>query len=237
MHQNDLEQRINDITSRIKQAAERVGRSADEICLIAVSKTFDVEDIKQVYELGLRDFGESYVQEWQDKVSQLPEDIRWHFIGHIQSNKIKYFEDHAHLIHGVDRSSVIKALKKHNDHNYKVLLQVNVGQEDQKSGADPASLEVLLEKITALENVSLLGLMTVPPYHNDSEKSRPYFKQLKQLQRHAMEWLESRGLLEQHPCSELSMGMSGDFEVAIEEGATMVRVGSAIFGQRDYFNA
>lgn len=190
--------------------------------------------LQHVYDLGVRDFGESYVQEWSVKRGLLPDDIRWHFIGHLQSNKVKYFEQYIHLVHSVDRSSVIKALRKHGVEEQPVMLQFNVAGEAQKSGASPDQLEDLLERVTQTPHLILQGLMTVPPYEDDVELSRPHFVALRELRDRAMAWLDARDLLTRHPCTHLSMGMSGDFEVAIEEGATLVRVGSAIFGKRDY---
>lgn len=229
-----LAQRFQDIEERKLLAAQRASRDPQDITLVAVSKTFDVELIQQVYDLGVRHFGESYLQEWQSKVERLPRDIKWHFIGHVQSNKIKHFDGRVHLVHAVDRTSVLKAMRKDAERQHRFLLQLNVGGESQKSGAEPEQLEELLERCVAVPNVSLEGLMTVPPYHEDPELSRSHFIALRKLRDRARDWLERRDLLLEHPCDQLSMGMSGDFEVAIEEGATLIRVGSALFGERDY---
>lgn len=231
----DLKENLGDVQARIARACERAGRSTDDVTLVAVSKTFEASHIEQAYALGLRDFGESYVQEWQEKAAQLAAlDVRWHFIGHLQSNKVKLLAGEVHLVHGVDRASVVKAFAKHAETQQPVLLQFNVAGETQKSGASPEELEALLERVTSTPALCIQGLMTVPPYENDVERSRPHFIALRGLRERARQWLDARGLLEAHPCTHLSMGMSGDFEVAIEEGATLVRVGSAIFGARDY---
>lgn len=229
-----LARRLAEIEERKLLAAQRASRHNEDVTLVAVSKTFDADVIREAHSLGVRHFGESYLQEWQSKVDVLPEDIKWHFIGHVQSNKIKHFDGRLHLVHAVDRASVIKAMKKEDAHQHDILLQINVGGEAQKSGADPAQLEALLERCVNIPNIKIHGLMTVPPYHDDAEESRPYFVALQRLLDRARTWLDRHELLLEHPCDQLSMGMSGDFEVAIEEGATLIRVGSALFGERDY---
>ncbi len=232
-HDSDLAYNLARIEERILTACTQAGRPREEVTLVAVSKTFDVPALQQAYALGVRDFGESYVQEWSEKHVHLPADIHWHFIGHMQSNKVKYLGDAITLIHSVSRNSVLKEIAKQMTRPQPILLQFNVGGEEQKSGASPAELEPLLERIIHNPHVTLQGLMTVPPFHDDPELVRPHFKALRDLQRRAIAWLEARDLLSSHPCDQLSMGMSGDFEVAIEEGATIIRVGSAIFGTRD----
>ena len=228
-----LAERFGAIRQRIDSAASAAKRSPQEVTLVAVSKTFGVEAIKAAYDLGVRDFGESYVQEWRGKIDKLPDDIRWHFIGHVQSNKIKDLaRGGVALLHSVDRQSVLKAIGKRRETSFPILLQFNVAGEAQKSGAAPGELAPLLEAIWELPNVSLRGLMTVPPQADDPHASAPHFRALSELRDEAQAWLRARDALTEHPCEALSIGMSSDFEVAIAHGATIVRVGSLLFGER-----
>ena len=232
-----LTENYNAVLERVNAACARAGRAPDEVTLIAVSKTWPASDLQELYNMGVRHFGESYAQEWEEKAPALPEDIEWHFIGHLQSNKARVIAGHTHLVHSVDRSSLIKELSKRAGQNgavARVLLQVNVGQDENKSGVDTDEVFGLLEKATSRENLVVCGLMTIPPFEDDPEVNRRNFKELAALLEPCREWLRERGLLEQHPFEQISMGMSGDFEIAIEEGATLVRVGSAIFGNRTY---
>ncbi len=230
----ELIQKYETITSRIEEACERAGRSRDEVTLVAVSKTKSAEMIRALYDHGHRDFGENYVQEWQEKHEFLPDDIRWHFIGHLQSNKAKYIADDMDLIHSVDRKSVMKKLHRRSDAKVHVLLQVNTGNDHAKGGVEPDELVSLLEDM--VENYSSLvprGIMTIPPFGEPIETTREHFITLRETFRDAREWLMS-----EHPelvddFEHLSMGMTADFEAAIEEGATIVRIGTAIFGARE----
>lgn len=229
-----LRLRLENIRERVELACERAGRDRDEVTLLAISKTFPAEVMRVLYDEGVRDFGESYVQEWQDKFEQLPEDVRWHFVGHLQSNKAKHLADRVHMIHSIDRKSVIKKLNRRADDPVRVLLQVNVAGDEAKSGVAPEGLERLLEMATARPALRVWGLMTLPPYADDPEDNRTHFAKLAQLRERAHAWLVRKGLDEEHPCADLSMGMTHDFEVAIEQGATLVRVGSGLFGPRHY---
>lgn len=194
--------------------------------LVAVSKTKPVEDIRELYELGHRDFGENYVQELVDKQPQLPHDIRWHFIGHLQSNKVKYIAPFVYLVHGVDSASLLREINKQGLKNNRVidcLLQVHVAQEETKFGLDEKELDELMA-IPAYPHARIRGLMGMASFSSDTTLVRREFNTLKQLftkHTHA------------HPeFNILSMGMSGDYTIAIEEGSTMVRIGSLLFGNR-----
>lgn len=197
------------------------------VTLVAVSKTKPSGMLMEAYEAGQRDFGENYVQELADKEATLPKDIRWHFIGHLQSNKVKYIAPFVYLIHGVDSLSLLKEINKQAQKNKRVidcLLQVHIAEEETKFGFDVAEIKALLAS-NELENyphVAVKGFMAMASNTEDHQKIRHEFKQVKQLQ-------------EQFPqYSILSFGMSGDYDIAIEEGSTMVRIGSSIFGERDY---
>lgn len=228
---SDLEripERLAEVQARIAQAASRAGRPRDSIRLIAVSKTKPAEAIRIAYAAGQRDFGENYVQELVDKAKQLEDldDLRWHFIGSLQRNKAKPATNLAHLIHTVDRDELAVELDKRAlalGKKQNVLIEVNVGDENSKSGVPIEGLETLLESAKKLQNLNVKGLMAIPPFLDDPEAVRPYFARLHQLR-------ETFGGAANLP--ELSMGMSHDCSVAIEEGATLVRVGTAIFGSR-----
>lgn len=196
------------------------------VTLVAVSKTKPVEDIRELYELGQRDFGENYVQELVEKQVQLPNDIRWHFIGHLQSNKVKYIASFVHLIHGVDSASLLKEINKQglkNDRVIDCLLQVHIAQEETKFGLDEKELDELM-KMPVYPNAHIKGLMGMASFSSDVALVQQEFSMLKNLftkYTHA------------HPeFTVLSMGMSGDYNMAIQEGSTMVRIGSLLFGKR-----
>jgi len=237
------EQRLRDnldaIRQRIQDACARAGRSSDAVTLVAVSKTHSVDTIRALFDAGQREFGESYVQEWQDKTTQLSDpkysDIRWHFIGHLQSNKARFISEKIALIHSVDRKSVLKSLQKSADAPIDVLLQVNVGNQASKGGVAPDGVIQFLKTALGYADIRVCGLMCIPPYVDDPEDNRGYFRQMRELFERAHAWLgeQEDGDLSAH-FRYLSMGMSGDFEVAIEEGATHIRVGTALFGARDY---
>ncbi len=203
---------------------------SQNVSLVAVSKIKPVSDIKALYDLGQRDFGENYVQELVDKQSQLPGDIRWHFIGHLQSNKAKYIAPFVHLIHGVDSFNLLKEINKQALKNNRVidcLLQVHVAQEETKFGLDETELNDIMAHVAVLKNVQIKGLMGMASFSNDEVLVRNEFRQLKKL----FEQLGQPGITNIKP-EILSMGMSGDYTMAIEEGSTMVRVGSLLFGAR-----
>ena len=217
--------RISDIYMQLSHAAMRGGGEGDEAVLVAVSKTRAPEDVREAYEAGLRIFGESKVQEAIAKAGELEGlNIKWHLVGHLQRNKARQAVGFFELIHSVDSVALLEEIEKQAAKKgiiQKVLLQVKLAEEDTKSGAAVAELEALVEKAKGLEHVKVEGLMTIPPFSHNPEDSRPYFKRLKQIN-------------ENYCFTELSMGMTGDFEVAVEEGATLVRIGTAIFGERDY---
>lgn len=199
--------------------------------LIAVSKTKPVADLKELYDLGQRDFGENYVQELVDKQPQLPNDIRWHFIGHLQSNKVKYIIPFVHLIHGADSFKLLKEINKQavrHQREVDCLLQVHIAEEETKYGFDDNELEALMNaNLSELANVRVCGLMGMASFSNDMEKVRGEYRKLKTL-------FDKYAQLKTENCKLqiLSMGMSGDYKIAIEEGSTMVRIGSLIFGER-----
>lgn len=206
------------------------------ITLVAVSKTKPVEAIKQLYELGQRDFGENYVQELADKEQQLPKDIRWHFIGHLQSNKVKQIAPFVHLIHGIDSFKLLKEVNRQaekNDRVIHVLLQVHIAREESKFGLDENELHEILSpdsgRLHELKHVSISGLMGMASFTDDKEIIRKEFRYLKTL----FDQFAKSGT-ENSKFEVLSMGMSGDYLIAMEEGSTMVRIGSLIFGERTY---
>jgi pyridoxal phosphate enzyme (YggS family) len=203
--------------------------SDKNISLVAVSKTKPVESIKELYELGQRDFGENYVQELVDKQQQLPHDIRWHFIGHLQTNKVKYIAPFVHLIHGIDSFKLLKEVNKQAiklNRIIQLLLQVHIAQEETKFGMDEQELEQLFTKenvqLQELKNIRICGLMGMASFTEDQNKIRTEFRYLKSLY----------DRFSGNQFSVLSMGMSSDYEIAIEEGSNLVRIGSLIFGER-----
>ena len=218
------------VCERMARAAERAGRRAEEITLIAVSKTFPAEAIRAAYELGLRDFGENRVQEWEAKSAALGglRDATWHLIGHLQSNKARKAAQLFNRVDSVDSASLAQKLdgaSREEGKRLGVLIEVHLGSEESKSGAAPAELPALAEAILPLASVDLRGLMAVPPFAEHAEDVRRYFRELREL-RDDLRRRTGREL------PVLSMGMSHDFEVAIEEGATEIRVGTGIFGER-----
>lgn len=210
-------------SERIALAAERSGRAISEITLVAVSKSKSIEDIRVVYEQGHRDFGENRAQEMAAKAAELPSDIRWHYIGALQSNKARLIRPSTHMLHSMDRMSLASVWAKGQGLAPPVLIQVNTGEEPQKSGVLPDEAEALVDGIVAM-GLDVRGLMAIPPASEDPEEMRPHFRSLAALR---------QKIRDQHShVIELSMGMTDDFEVAIEEGASFIRVGRAIFGAR-----
>ena len=215
------------VMERIEKAAQRAGRDPKEVKLVAVSKTVEVERIREAIDAGVSILGENYVQEARKKIEEIGRQVEWHFIGHLQTNKAKYAVRLFDLIHSVDSLSLAEELNRRaqkENQIIKVMIEVNLSGEASKFGTEEEKAFELAKEICRLKNLSLVGLMTMPPYFDSPELSRPYFIQLRQLK----ERLEKEGI----PLKELSMGMSNDFEIAIEEGATYVRVGTAIFGPR-----
>lgn len=228
-----LLKRLDDVRRRIDDARERRGGDAP-VELVAVSKTHPVEAIKVLYDAGIRSFGESYVQEWQDKAQALPDDIDWHFVGRLQSNKARFVADSVALIHSVDRKSVAKALNRRSDEKVNVLLQVNLALQDTKGGVAAEKLPQLFDLVSRYEGLQVRGLMGMPPYADDPEDNRIYFRRLRKALSDLQDYVERKYPERREILSELSMGMSNDFEVAVEEGATIVRLGTILFGKRVY---
>jgi hypothetical protein len=226
-----LKKRLQDVKRRIEKAAQTSGRPPDSIRLVAVSKTIPAKRVKEAMEAGVTLFGENYVQEAGAKFNELYEyHASWHFIGHLQSNKAKYAVRLFDLIHSVDSLKLSRELNKQAKKINKiqdVLIQVNMSGETSKSGIDPKDAASLIKEISSLENLTIKGLMTMPPFFNDPDTVRPYFSALRDLRDQLTKESPPNVTL-----AELSMGMTGDFEVAIAEGATLVRIGTAIFGKR-----
>ncbi len=227
----DIEKNFTEIRARIAAAARRVDRDAGEISLVAVSKTKPLSAVLAAHAAGQNIFGENYLQDARDKIENCPEKLCWHFIGHLQSNKARQVAELFDMVETVDRLKLAKALDKYAgefQRRLDVLAQVNIGREARKSGVLPEDASGLLAGIRSLPNLSLKGIMIMPPYSPDPENSRSYFRKAGKLAAD----LRAKGLFGNLKSVELSMGMSGDFEVAIEEGATIVRVGTALFGER-----
>ena len=225
---NQIARNLEAVQALIAAAAQRGGRDPGAVKLVAVSKTVEVGRIKEALAAGQNIFGENYLQEAKAKIAALGEGPNWHFIGHLQTNKAKAAVELFHLIHSVDRLHLAQALEKAAARLGKVqeiLLQVNLAGEASKSGAAPEAVDELYREIAGLDHLRVVGLMTMPPWFDDPEVVRPYFKALRELRDRLRQ-------MDLGPLPELSMGMSGDFEAAVEEGATLVRVGTAIFGKR-----
>ena len=220
------------VEEKIAAACARAGRKREEVKLIAVSKTHPVEAIKEAMRCGIRSFGENKVQELRDKMENLGEDLDWHLIGHLQTNKVKYVVGRVSLIHSLESTRLAEAIEKEackRAVTADVLVEVNIAAEDTKFGVLPENVEEFVREVAKFEHIRVVGLMTVAPITQESEENRKYFKNLNKI----MVDLNSKNI---HNVSMnvLSMGMTGDYETAIEEGATLVRVGTGIFGHRDY---
>ncbi|MDY2897482.1 MAG: YggS family pyridoxal phosphate-dependent enzyme [Candidatus Limivivens sp.] len=223
---------LNDVEKRIQAACDRSGRKREEVLLVAVSKTKPVEMIEEIMAAGIVEFGENKPQELRDKYEVLPKNLHFHMIGHLQTNKIKYVIDRAVLIHSIDSIRLAEAVnaeaKKH-DRIMPVLVEVNVAQEESKSGFLVEKTEEAIREIAKLSNIRVEGLMTIAPFVENAEENRQYFVKLRKL---SVDIAAKN--IDNVTMHHLSMGMTGDYEVAIEEGATMVRVGTGIFGERNY---
>lgn len=218
----DIRANLDRVRERIARAAERAGRSASDVLLVGVSKTVDVARIRQAIEAGVPALGENRVQEARDKVSEIGRPVPWHLVGHLQTNKVRDALEIFDVIHSLDRLDLAKELDKRaraRGRTVDALIEVNVAGEASKGGVGPDGLGELLDAVAALSSVKVRGLMVIPPEAKEPDDSRVWFRALRKLG-------------ERYSFAELSMGMSGDFEVAIEEGATLVRVGTAIFGAR-----
>lgn len=223
---------IKEIQNEIKDVCNKVGRSADEVKLIAVSKTKPYTDIEEALKSDCLDYGENKVQELDQKYDLLPKNINWHMIGHLQRNKVKYLVGKTKMIHSVDSLRLANQIEKEfakKDIIANVLIEVNMAGEESKFGIKPEDTENLIKEISQLQHVKVCGLMTIAPYTLNPEDNRIYFKKLRELSVD----IGSKNI-DNVTMSELSMGMSGDYKVAIEEGATMIRVGTKIFGERNY---
>lgn len=221
-----------DVERRVCEACARAGRNREEVTLIAVSKTKPLEAIEELIAVGVTEFGENKVQEMCQKEETVSKPVHWHMIGTLQRNKVKYIVDKAHLIHSVDSLKLAQEIQKEavkKQAEPSILIEVNIGNEETKSGVDYEDAEKLVREIALLPNVHIKGLMCIAPFVDEPEENREHFRR--------MEALRKKLQAENIPgveMTELSMGMTGDFEVAIEEGATFVRVGTAIFGERNY---
>lgn len=226
-----IKENLTRIRRRIEQAATRCGRDPASVRLLAVSKTVSAESVKKAIDAGVRLLGENYIQEAREKIGALfASPAAWHFIGHLQTNKARFAVELFDLIHSVDSLKLARELDKQARQRNKVqpiLIQVNIAEEKSKSGITEEAAAKLIHEVSCCDNLSIRGLMTMPPFFNAPEKVRPYFKALRQLS-NRIAAMNIDGVT----MRELSMGMTGDFEVAIEEGSTIVRVGTAIFGER-----
>lgn len=227
-----LKDQLQEAEKRIQAACDRAGRKREEVTLIAVSKTKPVETLQEAYDLGVRIFGENKVQELTAKYEALPKDIHWHMIGHLQTNKVKYIIDKAELIHSVDSLKLAETIEKEaakHDLIADILVEVNVAEEESKFGMKMEEVIPFVEKVSAFPHVRVRGLMTIAPFVEDPEENRSIFADLHKL------YIDiKKKNHDNDTVSVLSMGMTNDYEVAIEEGATMVRVGTGIFGARNY---
>lgn len=224
---------IANIKKDITTAALRANRNPEDIRLVAVSKRFPVEKLQVAINGGQTLFGENYIQEVQEKKEALGETAQIHFIGNLQSNKARLAAQNCSMVETVDRYKIAKALNKHMvefDRNLDILIQVNIGDDDNKSGTSKEDVIELIEQVKTLSHLNIRGLMTIPPFNDNPEETRIHFSNL----RHLRDELQEKAILTKEESKELSMGMSGDFLIAIEEGATIVRVGTAIFGSRPY---
>lgn len=220
------------VEQNICTACEHAGRSRSEITLIAVSKTKPVAMLQEIYNTGQRHFGENKVQELCDKHESLPKDIKWHMIGHLQTNKVKYIVDKVALIHSVDSLHLAREIQKQavkKDVVVSILIEVNIAEEESKFGIRKEETIELIRAVSELDHLKICGLMTIAPFVENPEDNRLYFRQIKEL---AVDITNQN--IDNISMDILSMGMTGDYMVAIEEGATMVRVGTGIFGERNY---
>ena len=224
-------QNVARVQERIRQAAQRVGRDPATVRLIAAAKTVEVARIRAAIAAGVSIIGENYLQEARRKIGQLGrETVEWHLIGTLQRNKVRYVFDLFDMVHTIDRVELAEEMQRRGERLHRsmpVLLEVNIGGEESKSGFTPQALLADVEKLASLSQVQIRGLMTIPPPTATPEEARPYYQELRDVR----DRLRARGMAGME-CVELSMGMTADFEVAVEEGATMVRVGTAIFGPR-----
>ena len=226
-----IRDQLHEVETRIQAACARAGRKREEVTLIAVSKTKPVEVLREAYDLGVRVFGENKVQELTEKFGALPTDIHWHMIGHLQTNKVKYIVEKAELIHSVDSFRLAQAIEKEaakRGLTSDVLVEVNVAEEESKFGVRVDEVIPFIETLAQFPHLHVRGLMTIAPFVENPEENRPYFKKIREL---AVDIAKEN--IDNVSMDILSMGMTGDYAVAIEEGATIVRVGTGIFGSRN----
>lgn len=227
-----LKENLDQVMKNIKAACEKSGRSTDEVTLIAVSKTKPLSDIEELVTYGIQEFGENKVQELTDKYENISTKVNWHLIGHLQTNKVKYIVDKACLIHSVDSVHLAEAINKEAVKKSvicNILIQVNIAKEDTKFGIDAEEIYDFIDKIKDFQNIKVKGLMTIAPFVENAEDNRIHFRNLYQL----LLDIKSKNI-DNIDMNILSMGMTNDYMIAIEEGATMVRVGTGIFGERNY---
>lgn len=227
-----INENLMQVRKNIEAACQKAGRNPEEVTLIAVSKTKPVPMLEEAYQAGSRDFGENKVQEIMDKYPVLPDDIRWHMIGHLQRNKVKYIVDKVSLVHSVDSLRLAEEISRQAEKKQTeldILVEVNIAQEESKFGTSRAEASQLVEEIAKLPCIHVKGLMTIAPFVEHPEENRKYFRQIKELSVD----IEKKNI-DNVSMSVLSMGMTNDYMVAVEEGATMVRVGTGIFGERNY---
>lgn len=230
MSEYGIKENIQAVEEQITAVCEKSGRERKDVTLIAVSKTKPVEMLQKAYDCGCRDFGENKVQELMDKYERLPKDIRWHMIGHLQRNKVKYIIDKVYMIHSVDSLRLAEEISKEavkKNVEVQILIEVNVANEDTKFGTTCEEVLSLVKEISKLPNILIKGLMTIAPYVEDEEENRRYFQKLKKISVDIMKENVDNVYME-----TLSMGMTGDYRTAVSEGATYVRVGTGIFGVR-----
>ncbi len=227
-----LKENLQQVEENIKKACERSGRDRADVTLIAVSKTKPVEMLQTIYDCSIRDFGENKVQEMCDKMEVLPGDIKWHMIGHLQTNKVKYIVGKTELIHSVDSVHLAAEIQKQavkKDVFVPILIEVNIAEEESKFGIHKEDTIAMVRQIAGMDHLRIKGLMTIAPFVENAEDNRLYFREIKQLSVD----IKNQNI-DNVSMDVLSMGMTGDYEVAIEEGATLVRVGTGIFGERNY---
>ena len=227
-----IQDNIAKVQDDIKAACNKAGRATEEVTLITVSKTKPISLLKEAYDAGSRDFGENKVQEMLDKIPEMPSDVRWHMIGHLQRNKVKYIVDKVYLIHSVDSVRLAEEISKEaikKQVEVDILIEVNVALEESKFGTTTEEAVALVDEISKLPGIHIKGLMTIAPFVEEEEENRLIFRKLKQL---SVDIAEKN--IDNVSMNVLSMGMTGDYRVAVEEGATYVRVGTGIFGERDY---
>lgn len=228
----DIKENLANVRKNIEESCKKVGRDVSEVTLITVSKTKPLSDLRIAYEEGSRDFGENKVQELVSKIDEMPSDVKWHLIGHLQRNKVKYIAGKVAMIHSVDSyrlAEEINVQAKKNSCVIPILIEISIAGEDTKFGIKPEEAEELIREISELENVKVSGLMTIAPNVANPEENRAYFKAMKDL----FVDISSKNI-DNVEMKVLSMGMTNDYTVAVEEGATMIRVGTGIFGARDY---